>query len=63
MKNKKRSMIADSIDKEYRNSQFFKEEKEFRNKYCSRCKNSSTYLCEIRRNIEKKLQCIYFKEV
>ena len=38
-----------------------KKDKEFIKEKCSKCNNKKTDLCEIRENIDKKLQCIYMK--
>lgn len=36
-------------------------DKEFIKEKCSKCSNKKTDLCEIRENIDRKLQCIYMK--
>lgn len=37
------------------------QDKEFIENKCSKCENKITDLCEIRENIDRKLQCIYMK--
>lgn len=59
-----KSHIADNIMKEYRKQKQYKENKrwsEMQNYIktnCINCKNKNTDLCEIRRNIDGKLQCV-----
>lgn len=40
----------------------FKKELAYREKYCTKCINYSTNLCEIRNTLDGKPNCIYFKE-
>lgn len=62
-----KSYIADDIMKEYTRKKRYKENKrwtelrEFEKENCMECKNRKTELCNIERNIEGKLQCV-FKE-
>ena len=62
------SYIADSIMKEYDRKKryaLYKQKTEletFKRQNCANCKNKDTNLCEIKRNINKKLQCAY-KEI
>lgn len=63
----KKSYIADNIMREYRKRKQYEDNKrwsEMQNYIkinCINCKNKSTDLCEIRRNIEGNLQCAYKK--
>lgn len=60
----KKSYIADNIMREYRKRKQYKDNKrwsEMQNYIkinCINCKNKSTDLCEIRRNIDGNLQCV-----
>lgn len=62
-----KSYIADNIMKDYIKKRRYKANKEraeldlFKRKVCFNCKNKTTDLCSIRRNIEGSLQCA-FKE-
>ena len=63
----KKSYIADNIMREYRKRKQYEDNKrwsEMQNYIkinCINCKNKSTDLCEIRRNIDGNLQCAYKK--
>ena len=60
----KKSYIADNIMREYRKQKQYENNKrwsEMQNYIkinCINCKNKSTDLCEIRRNIDGNLQCV-----
>jgi hypothetical protein len=60
----KKSYIADNIMREYRKRKQYEDNKrwsEMQNYIkinCINCKNKSTDLCEIRRNIDGNLQCV-----
>lgn len=60
----KKSYIADNIMREYRKQKQYEDNKrwsEMQNYIkinCINCKNKSTDLCEIRRNIDGNLQCV-----
>lgn len=60
----KKSYIADNIMREYRRQKQYEDNKrwsEMQNYIkinCINCKNKSTDLCEIRRNIDGNLQCV-----
>ena len=62
-----KSYIADNIMREYRKRKQYEDNKrwsEMQNyikRNCINCKNKSTDLCEIRRNIDGNLQCAYKK--
>lgn len=62
-----KSYIADNIMREYRKQKQYENNKrwsEMQNYIkinCINCKNKSTDLCEIRRNIDGNLQCAYKK--
>lgn len=58
---KKESKIAKSIDKDFRKSIVGKEISQFRDRFCSRCINQYTTLCEIRRTEKKELKCINYE--
>ena len=59
-----KSYIADNIMREYRKQKQYEDNKrwsEMQNYIkinCINCKNKSTDLCEIRRNIDGNLQCV-----
>lgn len=59
-----KSYIADNIMREYRKRKQYEDNKrwsEMQNYIkinCINCKNKSTDLCEIRRNIDGNLQCL-----
>ena len=59
-----KSYIADNIMREYRKRKQYEDNKrwsEMQNYIkinCINCKNKSTDLCEIRRNIDGNLQCV-----
>ena len=59
-----KSYVADNIMREYRKRKQYEDNKrwsEMQNYIkinCINCKNKSTDLCEIRRNIDGNLQCI-----
>jgi len=59
-----KSYIAESIMREYRKQKQYEDNKrwsEMQNYIkinCINCKNKSTDLCEIRRNIDGNLQCV-----
>lgn len=59
-----KSYIADNIMREYRKQKQYENNKrwsEMQNYIkinCINCKNKSTDLCEIRRNIDGNLQCV-----
>lgn len=63
----KKSYIADNIMREYERKKRYEDNKkrsEMQNyikRNCINCKNKSTDLCEIRRNIDGNLQCAYKK--
>ena len=60
----KKSYIADNIMREYRKQKQYKnnrrwsEMQNYIKNNCINCKNKSTDLCEIRRNIDGNLQCV-----
>jgi len=60
----KKSYIADNIMREYRKRKQYEDNKrwsEMQNYIkinCINCKNKSTDLCEIKRNIDGNLQCV-----
>ena len=60
----KKSYIADNIMREYRkqkqyeNNRRWSEMQNYIKINCINCKNKSTDLCEIRRNIDGNLQCV-----
>lgn len=60
-----KSYIADNIMREYRKRKQYEDNKKWSEMQnyikinCINCKNKSTDLCEIRRNIDGKLQCVY----
>ena len=60
----KKSYIADNIMREYKKQKQYEDNKrwsEMQNYIkinCINCKNKSTDLCEIRRNIDGNLQCV-----
>lgn len=60
----KKSYIADNIMREYRKQKQYKDNKKWSEMQnyikinCINCKNKSTDLCEIRRNIDGNLQCV-----
>ena len=60
----KKSYIADNIMREYRKQKQYEENKKWSEMQnyikinCINCKNKSTDLCEIRRNIDGNLQCV-----
>ena len=60
----KKSYVADNIMREYRKQKQYEDNKrwsEMQNYIkinCINCKNKSTDLCEIRRNIDGNLQCV-----
>jgi len=60
----KKSYIADNIMREYRRQKQYEDNKrwsEMQNYIkinCINCKNKSTDLCEIKRNIDGNLQCV-----
>lgn len=62
-----KSYVADNIMREYRKRKQYEANKrwsEMQNYIkinCINCKNKSTDLCEIRRNIDGNLQCAYKK--
>ena len=62
-----KSYIADNIMREYRkrkqyeNNKRWSEMQNYIKINCINCKNKSTDLCEIRRNIDGNLQCAYKK--
>lgn len=59
-----KSYIADNIMREYRkrkqyeNNKRWSEMQNYIKINCINCKNKSTDLCEIRRNIDGNLQCV-----
>lgn len=59
-----KSYVADNIMREYRKRKQYEDNKrwsEMQNYIkinCINCKNKSTDLCEIRRNIDGNLQCV-----
>ena len=59
-----KSYIADNIMREYRkrkqyeNNRRWSEMQNYIKINCINCKNKSTDLCEIRRNIDGNLQCV-----
>ena len=59
-----KSYVADNIMREYRKQKQYENNKrwsEMQNHIkinCINCKNKSTDLCEIRRNIDGNLQCV-----
>ena len=59
-----RSRIAENIMSEYRRKQRYEQNKKwaelrkFEKENCVECKNKNTDLCEIKKNIAGKLQCI-----
>ena len=60
-----KSYMADNIMREYRKQKQYRRWSEMQNYIkinCINCKNKSTDLCEIRRNIDGELQCINFEE-
>lgn len=63
-----KSYIADNVMKEYKNkkryekNKLWSEEQNFVKQNCVNCKNKTTNLCHINRNIEGKLNCAY-KEI
>ena len=64
----RKSWIAENIMSEYKRKKRYKETVErqkttkFIKENCMNCKNKSTNKCDIRRNINNELQCIY-KEI
>ena len=60
----KKSYIADNIMREYRKQKQYEDNRrwsEMQNYIkinCINCKNKSTDLCEIRRNIDGNIQCV-----
>ena len=58
-----KSYIADNIMREYRKQKQYEDNKKWSEMQnyikinCINCKNKSTDLCEIRRNIDGSLQC------
>ena len=60
----KKSYIAESIMREYERKKRYEakiqrqELAKFIKENCLKCKNKSTDLCEIRRNIDGNLQCV-----
>lgn len=60
----KKSYIADNIMREYRKQKQYEDNKKWSEMQnyikinCINCKNKSTDLCEIRRNIDGNLQCV-----
>ena len=62
-----KSYVADNIMREYRKQKQYEDNRrwsEMQNYIkinCINCKNKSTDLCEIRRNIDGNLQCAYKK--
>ena len=60
----KKSYIADNIMREYRKQKQYEDNRrwsEMQNYIkinCINCRNKSTDLCEIRRNIDGNLQCV-----
>jgi len=62
-----KSYLADNIMREYRKKKYYKENKRrselqnFMKQNCINCKNKTTDLCKITRNIDGQLQCA-FKE-
>ncbi len=63
-----KSYVADNIMREYDKkrkyeaNKYRKETEEFKRKNCINCKNKKTDLCNINRNINGELQCV-FKEI
>ena len=63
-----KSYMADNIMREYRKQKQYEynrrwsEMQNYIKINCINCKNKSTDLCEIRRNIDGELQCINFEE-
>ena len=58
----KRNYVVDSIVNEYNKKKRYEEKMElekFRQKNCIYCKNRNTYKCEIRRDINNNLNCVY----
>ena len=58
----KRRYTVDSIVQEYNNKKRYEkkiEMQQFQKKYCLYCKNKKTDKCEIRRDINGKLQCVF----
>lgn len=59
-----KSYIADNIMREYRKQKQYEDNKKWSEMQnyikinCINCKNKSTDLCEIRRNIDGNLQCV-----
>jgi len=60
----KKSYIADNIMREYERKKRYEDNKKWSEMQnyikinCINCKNKSTDLCEIRRNIDGNLQCV-----
>jgi hypothetical protein len=59
---RKESRLAQKIDIEYRQRQWFQKELKFRKEFCSCCSNKKTNLCEIRKTIDGEYRCIYFEK-
>ena len=59
-----KSYVADNIMREYRKQKQYEDNKKWSEMQnyikinCINCKNKSTDLCEIRRNIDGNLQCV-----
>ena len=59
-----KSYVADNIMREYRKQKQYENNKKWSEMQnyikinCINCKNKSTDLCEIRRNIDGNLQCV-----
>lgn len=64
--NFKGSIIASAIDNEYQKKKNYEEDQkrqyeDFKDRYCRKCLNSETDMCEIRRNQKNRLSCIYYE--
>ena len=58
----KRRYLVDSIVQEYNTKRKYEKKVEiqqFQKKYCLYCKNKKTDKCDIRRDIDGKLKCVY----
>ena len=58
----KRRYVVDSIVQEYKTKRKYEKKVEiqqFQKKHCLYCKNKKTDKCEIRRDIDGKLKCVY----
>ena len=58
----RRKYNVDSIMQEYYKKKKYEQKTElqqFQKKYCLNCKNKKTNKCEIRRDIDGKLKCVY----